>query len=447
MKESTDMLSISKLHDVVSEILAMAKSQGADAAEAGAHAEKGLGVTVRMSEIETVEFHQGQGLGITVYFGRQKGSASTNDLSHDALASTVAAACRIAKYAQEDPCAGLPDKQRLASHCEELDLFHPWDLSVDEAVEMALSAESAALSFDERIVNSDGASVNTYDGARVLGNSLGFQHGYLSSRHSLSCSVIAQKDQDMQRDDWWTVARRHAELDSNESVGMEAGRRTLARLGSRSLSTRQCPVIFDSTIAGSLIGHLISAISGGSLYRKSSFMLDRLGERIFPDFVHLHENPLIKGGLGSVPHDSEGVSVASKDIIKEGHLLTYLLSTYSARKLGMVSTGNAGGTHNLRLHPSHLDLPAMLREMKQGLLVTELLGQGVNIVTGDYSRGAAGFWVENGEIQYPVEEITIAGNLKDMYLGLQCIGNDIERRGNLHTGSLWIREMTVAGHQ
>lgn len=447
MKETTEMLSINRLHEVVTDILMLARKEGADAAEAGAHSETGLGVNVRMSEIETVEFHQGQGVGITVYFGHRKGSASTNDLSHNALASSVAAACRIARYAQEDTCAGLPEERLLARHCEDLDLYHPWDITVDQAVALALSAESAALDFHDDIANSDGASVNSYSGARVLGNSLGFQHGYLSSRHSISCSVIAQQGQDMQRDDWWTVARRADELASAESIGLEAAKRSLARLGSRSLPTSQCPVIFDATIAGSLIGHLISAISGGNLYRKSSFLLDMLGKDIFPDFVHLHESPLLKGALGSAPHDSEGVAVSAKDIIRDGRLASYLLGSYSARRLGMQSTGNAGGTHNLRLDSGHLDLSELLREMQRGLLVTELLGQGVNTVTGDYSRGAAGFWVDHGEIQFPVEEITIAGNLKDMYRGLMAIGNDVERRGNLHTGSIWLREMTVAGNQ
>jgi len=426
--------------------LDQAVKQGASAAEVGCSADQGLSLTVRLGEVETIEHHRSQGLGITVYYGLRKGSASTTDLSEHALAETVGAACRIARYGAEDPCAGLPEAELLAKDIPELDLYHPWALDADQGIELALACETAARGYSDAITNSEGASLNAFEGVRVLGNSLGFLHGYASSRHSLSCSVIGESEGGMQRDDWWTVARNPAELEAAEAVGRKAAERTVRRLGAQGLSTRQCPVLFAADVASSLLGHLIAAIRGGNLYRKSSFLLDALGQRIFPEFVHIHELPHLPRGLGSAPYDAEGVATRARDLVRNGVLESYVLSTYSARKLGMQTTGNAGGVHNLILDPGNEDFDALVRRMGTGLIVTELLGQGVNIVTGDYSRGAAGYWVENGEIRFPVEEITIAGNLRDIFGHVAAIGNDVDLRGNVRTGSILIESMTVAGN-
>ena len=437
---------LARLTSLVAEVIDEAARQGASAAEAGLSMDQGLSVGVRLGEVETIEHHRSQGLGVTVYFGQRKGSASTTDLRTEALRETVAAACRIAQYAAEDEFAGLPDAELLAKEFPDLDLYHPWALDVEPAIALALECENAARGFHPAITNSEGASLNTYQGLRVLGNSLGFLHGYPSSRHSLSCSVIGQSGDSMQRDDWWTVARDAGDLESAVQVGWKAAERTVRRLGARTLSTRQCPVLFAADVAGGLLGHFIGAIRGGNLYRKSSFLLDCLGKPVFPAFIHLHEQPHLRKALGSAPYDSEGVATRPRDLVKDGILQSYVLSTYSARKLGLQTTGNAGGVHNLILDPGELDLAALLKKMGKGLWVTELMGQGVNLVTGDYSRGASGFWVENGEIQDPVEEITIAGNLRDMYLKILAVGNDVDLRGNTRTGSILVEEMTVAGN-
>ncbi len=433
------------LEDKVAQVLEQAKKLGATDAEAGAGIDQGLSVGARMGEVETIEHHRDQSLAVTVYFGRRKGSASTTDLSRDSLRETVEAACVIARHANEDPYAGLPDPDRLAREIPDLDLYHPWPLSAEAAIETAIACEKAALQYHREIVNSEGASINTHQGVRVLGNSLGFLHGYPASRHSVSCAVVGERDGQMQRDYWYTVARDPEELESAESVGRKAAERTIARLGARSLSTRQCPVIFAAEVATGLIGHFLAAVRGGNLYRKASFLVDSLGKQIFPAFVHIHEEPHIPKGIGSAPYDNEGVATYPHDLIRQGTVASYILDSYSARKLGMTTTGNAGGVHNVLVDPGHLDLSGLLREMGTGLLVTELMGHGINLVTGDYSRGAAGFWVENGEIQHPVEEITIAGNLKDMFRNLVAIGKDVDRRGNIRTGSIWLAEMTVAG--
>ena len=441
-----DTQQLAKLERLVADILAEAKQQGASAAEAGLSVDQGLSVNVRLGEVETIEHHRSQGLGVTVYFGQRKGSASSTDLSAQAVKETVAAACRIAQHAAEDEYAGLPDADALATEFPDLDLHHPWGLAVEDAIELAKTCEDAARGYHPAIVNSEGANLNTYQGLRVSGNSLGFLHGYPSSRHSLSCSVIGERGDAMQRDDWWTVARDAAELESAEAVGRKAAERTVRRLDAQTLSTRQCPVVFAADVAGGLVGHFIGAIRGGNLYRKSTFLLDHLGKPVFPAFMHIHEQPHLRKGLGSAPYDGEGVATRAHDLVKDGILQSYVLSTYSARKLGLKTTGNAGGVHNLIVEPGELDLPGLLRQMGTGLLVTELMGQGVNILTGDYSRGAAGFWVENGEIQYPVEEITVASNLKDMYLNIAAVGNDVDLRGNTRTGSILLAEMTVAGN-
>ena len=438
---------LERLSTLVADILAEAKQQGASAAEAGLSVDRGLSVTVRLGEVETIEHHRSQGLGVTVYFGQSKGTARSSDLSALAVRETVAAACRIAKHAAADEYAGLPDADLLATEFPDLDLYHPWDLVADDAIELAKICEGAARAYHPDISNSEGANLNTYQGLSVSGNSLGFLHGYPSSYHSLNCSVIAGVGENMQRSDWGTVARDVTDMESAESVGCRAAERAVRRLGARSLSTRHCPVIFAAEVARGLVGHFISAIRGGSLYRKSSFLLDQLGKPVFPGFIHIHEQPHLLRALGSAPYDGEGVATHPHDLVKDGILESYVLSTYSARKLGMKTTGNAGGSvHNLIVDPGDLDLPALLKKMGSGLLVTELMGQGVNIVTGDYSRGAVGFWVENGEIQFPVEEITIAGNLKDLFMKILAVGSDVDLRGNTRTGSILISEMTVAGN-
>jgi PmbA protein len=433
------------LKSTVQELLDEAKKQGASAAEAGLSQEKGLSVSVRLGDVETIEHHCDQGLGITVYFGQRKGSASTTDLSVESIKETVSAACSIARYTSEDECAGLPEKEALATEFPDLDLNHPWAISAGDAIALAIECEDAARAYHADISNSEGASINTHQGLRVMGNTLGFIHGYYSTRHSLSCSVLAQRGDSMQRDYWYSVARNAGNLEPAVDVGKKAAARTIERLQARSLSTRQCPVLYSAECASGLLGSFIGAISGGNLYRKSSFLLNALDRQIFPDFVHIHEQPHLLGALGSAAYDSEGVATRSRDIVSNGILRSYVLGTYSARKLGLHSTGNAGGVHNLTIAPGRLDFQAMLKKLDTGLLVTELMGQGVNLVTGDYSRGAAGFWVENGQIQYPVEEITIAGNLKDMLKNIIGVGNDVDYRGNIRTGSILVERMSIAG--
>jgi PmbA protein len=395
--------------------------------------------------VETIEHDCSQNLGVTVYFGQRKGSASSTDLSPESIKETVSAACSIARYTSEDEYAGLPDKALLATEFPDLELYHPWDINAEQAIALAIECENAARFYHPDISNSEGASVSSHQGISVFGNSLDFLQGRISTRHSLSCSVLAQRGDSMQRDYWYSVARNALGLEPAIEVGKKAAERTLRRLEARSLSTRQCPVLYCAETASGLLGSLIGAISGGSLYRKSSFLLDAIDTQIFPEFVHIYEQPYLKGALGSAAFDSEGVATQSRDIVRDGVLQAYVLSTYSARKLGLQSTGNAGGVHNLTITPSNLDFEAMLKQLNTGLLVTELMGQGVNRVTGDYSRGAAGFWVENGVIQYPVEEITIAGNLKTMFKNIVAIGNDVDYRGNIRTGSILVEQMSIAG--
>ncbi|MBF6648141.1 metalloprotease PmbA [Methylobacter sp. BlB1] len=436
---------ISRLKTIVQSILDEAKNQGASAAEAGLSQESGLSVTARLGDVETIEHHRDQGLGVTVYFGQRKGSASSSDLSPASIKETVSAACSIARYTSEDEYAGLPEKEQLATEFPDLDLNHPWDLRADEAIALAIECENAARGYHAEISNSEGASVNTHQGIRVMGNTLGFLQGYASTRHSLSCSVLAQRGDSMQRDYWYTVARDAHNLEPAVDVGRKSAERALRRLQARSLSTRQCPVMYAAEVASGLLGSFISAVSGGNLYRKSSFLLDALDTQVFPEFIRIHEQPHLKGALGSANYDGEGVATQTRDIVSGGILRGYVLSTYSARKLDMRSTGNAGGVHNLTIDPGEHDYQGMLKQLHTGLLVTELMGQGINMVTGDYSRGAAGFWVENGEIQYPVEEITIAGNLKDMFKNIVAIGNDVDYRGNIRTGSILVERLSIAG--
>jgi len=434
------------LRDLAAQVLELARAQGATAAETEVSEGFGQTVSVRHGEVETLEYNKDKGVGVTVYVGQRRGHASSSDFSRDALTRCVDKALAIARYTAEDDCAGLADPELLAREWPELDLYHPWERPVDELIDLARTTEAAAMAVDPRIQNSEGGSVSRQESQFVYANSHGFTGGYASSRHSLSCAVIAEENGAMQRDYWYSTARAATDLDSPEAVGRRAGERTVRRLNARKLDTRQCPVLFEAPVATGLIASFVSAVSGGHLYRKSSFLLDSLGERIFPEFMRIEERPFIARGLASVPFDSEGVAARERDVVKAGRVEGYFLSSYSARKLGMRSTGNAGGNHNLIVPGTGEDFAALLRRMGSGLLVTELLGHGLNMVTGDYSRGAAGFWVENGEIAYPVEEITIAGNLREMFADIQAIGEDVEVRGSRRVGSILIGRMTVAGH-
>jgi PmbA protein len=433
------------LKSLAADVLRTATRLGATAAEVDVSEGFGQAVTVRRGEIETIEYNRDKSIGVTVYIGQRRGNAASSDFSPKALEDTVRAALTIASHTAEDDCAGLADEDLLARDIPDLDLYHPWDLSVEAAIELARECEAAALAVDPRIGNTEGASVHTQESQFVYGNTLGFLAGMPASRHSLSCSVIAGRGDDMQRDDWYSMSRVPGNLDAPATVGEHAGRRSVARLASRKIPTQRVPVLFEAPVAASLLGHFAGAVSGGSLYRKSSFLLDALGRQVFAPHVRVSDAGRVPRGLGSSAFDDEGVATRDRDIVTGGVLQGYFLGSYSARKLGMRSTGNAGGTHNLTLDSTGHDFAAMLRELGTGLLVTELLGQGINMVTGDYSRGAAGFWVENGVIAYPVHEITVAGNLKDMFLGITAIGNDVLARSSRQCGSILIDRMAVAG--
>jgi len=434
-----------QFEQIVADLLAEAKKRGASAAEAGVSSDAGLSVSVRMGEVETVEHTRDNGLAVTVYFGHRKGSASTSDLAPEALRETVQAACNIARFTMEDPCSGLAPAERMAREIPDLDLYHPWGLSVDTAIDLAEACEQAAIEVDPRIENSEGASLNSNAGLHLYANSHGFVGGFSSTRHSLSCSVIAQQDGAMQRDYWYTVGRAAEDLEAGESVGRTAAHRALARLGARQIPTCQVPVVFRADIAASLLRSFVNAVRGSTLHRKASFLLDHLGAAVFPEFVRIHEDPLLPRGLASSAFDTDGVATQRRDLVRDGVLQGYVLDAYSACKLGMQTTGNAGGVRNLFIESGDQDLEDLLRELGTGLLVTELMGQGVNLVTGDYSRGAAGFWVEKGEVLHPVEEVTIAGNLRNLFGGLTAVGKDVDRRGSFQTGSWMVDRMTVAG--
>lgn len=435
-----------ELERAVIQALELAKKLGATQAEAGVSSETGLSLTVRLGEVETIEYQRDRGLGVTVYFGHRKGSASTADLAPGSVRESVEKACSIARFTAEDPCAGLADAELMATDIPDLDLCHPWDVDAEQAIDIARQCEDVARSIDKRINNSEGASVSSHRGTRVYGNSHGFLAGVESTSHSLSCVVLASEGDQMQRDYWYTSARDAADMESLAEVGRKAGERTVRRLGARKLATVRAPVMFPAELARGLIGHFTSAVRGTSQYRGSSFLLNADGQQIFPDWMDLVERPRLTKGMASAAFDSEGVATRDRTLVEKGVLRGYLLGSYSARKLGLQTTGNAGGLHNLIVTPATaLDREALIRQMGRGLLLTELMGQGVNGVTGDYSRGAAGFWVEGGEIQYPVHEITIAGNLKDMYAGIVAVGDDVDRRGSIHSGSLLLEQMTVAG--
>ena len=433
------------LQQLAEDVLKHASNKGATACEVDVSEGFGQSVTVRCDEVETIEFNRDKGIGITVYSGQRKGYASTSDFSAQALRETVEAALNIARFTAEDDCAGLADAALMAKDFPDLDLYHPWALSVEESIETARRCEQAAFDASPLVSNSEGASISTQQAHFVSANSLGFMGGYPTSRHYISCSVIAGEQDAMQRDDWYTTHRDATRLDDPLQVGRIAAERAVARLGGRKVKTGEFPIILEAPLAGGLLGSLVHAASGGALYRKSSFLLDQLGKKIMPDFVHIAERPHIQCGLGSASFDSDGVATRDRDVVRDGILQGYFLSAYTARKLGMQTTANAGGSHNLIIEPGQYDLDGLLAQMGRGLLVTELLGHGINYVTGDYSRGAAGYWVENGKIAHPVEEITIAGNLKAMLAGIVAVGNDVQVRGTKQTGSILIDRMTIAG--
>ncbi len=434
------------LESIIERALDEARARGASQAEAAVSQDTGLSVGVRLGEVETLEHQRDRSMGITVYFGQRKGSASTADFSPHAVSATVAKACSIARFTAEDANAGLADAALMARAPPDLDLSHPWSITADHAIEIAKSSEAAALGFDPRVNNSEGASVATHQGLHVYGNTHGFVGGYPTTSHTISCVVLAGKGDDMQRDYWYTSSRDWQELQDPVAVGLESARRTIARLGPRKISTRRAPVLFVPELARGLIGHFVAAIRGSSLYRQASFLLNCAGQQLFPSDVFIAERPHLLKAMGSAPFDEEGVATHNRELVAAGVVTGYILSSYSARKLGLQTTGNAGGSHNLLVTPTlGGGLDAMLAKLGSGLLLTELMGQGVNTVTGDYSRGAAGFWVENGAIQYPVAEITVAGNLRAMLGGIAAIGDDVDVRGGVRVGSILVQEMTIAG--
>ena len=433
------------LQEQVQQIIDEAKRQGASACEVAVSLEQGLSTSVRQREVETVEFNRDQGFGITLYVGQRKGSASTSASGPQAIRETVAAALAIAKHTSEDESSGLADAALMARELPDFDLYHAWDISPEQAIEKALACEAAAFDAEPLIKNADGTTLNTHQGCRVYGNSHGFIGGYASTRHSLSCVMIAEANGQMQRDYWYDVNRQGELLADAASIGKRAAQRAASRLGARPVPTCEVPVLFSAELAGGLFGHFLAAISGGNLYRKSSFLEGTMGERLFPEWLTLDERPHLMRAMGSAAFDGDGLATYAKPFVENGELVSYVLSTYSGRKLGLPSTANSGGVHNLFVTHGDEDQKALLRRMGRGLLVTELMGHGLNMVTGDYSRGAAGFWVENGEIQFPVQEVTIAGNMRDMFKQILAVGNDLELRSNIRTGSVLIERMTVAG--
>ena len=436
-----------ELRSVVEEALSRAKEFGASSATVKAGRLLGYDVRVRLGEVETVEHHNGKELGVSVHFGKSIGSSSTSDFDMAAISETVRAACAIARHTADDPCNGLPDHNRLARDFPDLQLYNPWAIDREQAIEIAKSCEAVATSFDPRIKNSNGAGVSSSLSDSVFGNSDGFMASRTTTLHSIFCSVVGQSESGMQSDYWGVSARLPEDLDSPADIGKIAAMRTVRRLNPRRVKSCEAPVLFESRIAGSLLAHFIGAISGRNLYTKTSFLLDSIGEQLFPEFVRIHEQPHMEKGAGSSVCDGEGVATRPRDIVSDGVLKGYVLSSYSARKLGLETTGNAGGVFNLTIDssPGQRKFDEMLKLMHRGLLVTDIMGQGVDLVTGNYSRGIGGFWVENGEIQFPVEEMTVAGNLRDMYRGLVEVGADADLRRRIRTGSLLIENMTIGG--
>jgi PmbA protein len=452
MSQQVDASRISELKEVVELALAQARSSGASQAEADASLQRGLSATVRLGEVDTIEYHRDRGLSVTVYFGQAKGSASTADLRPAAVRETVLKASAIARHTAMDEFAGLADPSALARAVPDLDLYHPWDITPEQAITLARDCEAAGLGCDARLKNSEGATVNTHSGVRVYGNSLGFLEGFPSTSHSISCALVAQEGEDMQRDHWYSVARRAEALEDAASIGRQAAQRALRRLGARRIATRRAPVLFAPELARGVYGHFVGAIRGASQYRRSSFLLEAAGQQVFPAFLNITERPHLLQGLASSPFDGEGVATRDRELVQDGVLQGYVLGSYSARKLGLQTTGNAGGIHNLLISAApgvagrtSGSFEQLLALMGDGLYVTELMGQGVNGVTGDYSRGASGFWVENGTIAFPVHELTIAGNLRTMLGSIVAIGTDVDTQGAIRTGSLLLEALTIAG--
>lgn len=434
-----------ELEDIVSLVLNEAREQGVDQAEAAASHDIGLSATARLGSVESLEYTNDRGVGVTVYKEQKKGSASTSDFSPAALREAVVKACSFANYTEADEHSGLADKELMASKIPDLDLMHEWDLQSADAIRIAIECEDAARSFDSRVTNSEGATVSSSSGVRAYGNTHGFLAGYPTTSHSISCVVIGESNGDMERDYWYSSTRDAGDLETPEEIGRTAARRTVQRLGSRKIKTERAPVLFAPEVARGFIGHAIGAISGGAQYRRSSFLLNAAGKKIFPDFVQIQERPHIPKAMASSPYDAEGVATHDRELVVDGVLQGYILGSYSARRLGLQTTANAGGAHNLLVPGSTDDMESLIKSMGRGLLVQELIGQGVNSVTGDYSRGAVGFWIENGEISHPVHEVTIAGNLKDLYQRIAAIGNDQDSRSGIRCGSLLVEAMTIAG--
>ncbi|RYZ74546.1 MAG: metalloprotease PmbA [Lysobacteraceae bacterium] len=433
------------LEDLSRRLLERARASGATQAEVNCSEDRGLNVNVRMGAVETVESTRDRGVGVTVYFGQRKGSASTADLRQESLDATVAQACAIARYTEHDEAAGLADPGLMATAFPDLDAWHPWALDADRAVDLALACEAAGRDSDPRIANSDGASVGSGESISVYANSHGFVGRDRGTQHSLGCALIAGQGEDMQRDGWYSSALSSDDLEAPVAIGRHAALRTLARIAPRSLATGEYPVLFQAEVARSLVGHLLGAVSGGALYRRASFLLDQVGAQLFPDWFSIGEHPLLRRGLRSAAFDAEGVATREAPLVSAGVLQRYVLGSYSARKLGLQSTANAGGVHNLKVAANAGGFDELVRGLPRGLLVTELMGQGVNPVTGDYSRGAAGFWIEDGAVVHPVDGITIAGNLKDMFARIEAVGNDVDPRSHISCGSILVGRMTVAG--
>ena len=438
---------LERLEGIAARLLERCRASGANQAEVSCSEERGLNVNVRMGSVETVESTRDRGIGVTVYFGKRKGSASTADLREESLEATVAQACAIAKFTEDDPAAGLADAALMATDLREFDGWHPWALDADRAVDLALACETAGRESDARIANSDGASVGSGQSLSVYANSHGFVGRERSTQHSIGCALIAGQGEAMQRDGWYSLALAESDLESPAAIGRHAAQRALARLAPRKVATGEYPVLFSAEMARSLVGHLLGAVSGGALYRRASFLVDSAGTQLFPGWLSMHERPFLPRGLRSAAFDAEGVATRESPLVEDGVLQRYVLGSYSARKLGLQTTANAGGVHNLEVSTNTGDLDAMLRGMGRGLLVTELMGQGVNTITGDYSRGAAGFWVEGGAISHAVDGITIAGNLRAMFRGIEAVGSDIDPRSHIRTGPILVGRMTVAGDQ
>ena len=443
--QAAQSLGQQELEDIIAATLVEARRSGVDQAEVAVSHDIGLAATVRLGDVENLEYTNDRGIGITVYCGSRKGSASTSDISRDAIREAVGKACTFANYTAEDKYAGLADADRMCTEVPDLDLDHPWNLDATAAIELALACEASALGHDKRISNSEGATAWTNRGVRAYGNTHGFVGSYAKTSHSLSCAVLGVADGDMERDYYYSSARDPADLESAENIGVKAATRALQRLGARKIKTTRAPVLFTPELARGFMGHAIGALSGSAQYRRSSFLLDAVGEKIFPEFINIEERPHIPKGMASAPYDGEGVATYDRDIVTDGVLQGYVLSSYSARRLGLETTANAGGAQNLNVPGNVAGLEALLADMGTGLLVEELIGQGVNTVTGDYSRGAVGHWVENGEISYPVHEVTIAGNLRDLYARIVAVGRDQDLRGGIRCGSILVDEMTVAG--